>query len=202
MQSKCTTNHKNSQQLPAGVALNDHNIEFIGQPSNKTVIWMQRGHSHSFENLPKPIYKALEELFFTDDEAIVWLTRQFQEHAHDEKRLVELYTYYMYGDFDHSADVIDGVLQPSENFRETKDCISMNFLHKTIDVNGMMLCPRSISILDDMSEGVPDKMIAHKLGIAQSTYDFHKRELYKKLNVQSKPEAVAVAFRNKILCAS
>lgn len=200
MQDKSTKTTLTTQ-LPAGVGLDDHNIEFVGCKTTKTVIWLQRGNSHSFNYLPRPIYKALEELFLTDHDALKVLTENFPEDAHELARMVEIYTYYMYGDLDATPDVIDGQLQPSENYREKKDCISLQFFNKNIDIDGQPLNARSIAILDDMAEGIPDKLIAHKLGITLSTLDFHKRRLFKTMNVQSKPEAISKAYKQHVLCA-
>lgn len=200
MHSKSTTqNH--FTQLPAGVAANDHNIEFVGCKDTKTVIWLQRGHSNTFENLPEHLYSALEELFLTDHEAVKILPNWFPEAADSLPRLVEIYTYYMYGDLDTKADVIDGKLQHCENFRDGKNCISLQFKFKDIDVNGLALHQRDIIALDAFAEGIPDKTIAHMLNITLPTFDFHKRNLFKKLGVNSKPEAVAKAYQHHIICA-
>ena len=123
MQDKSTNIPLHVQQLPAGVAPNDHNIEFVGCRDNKTVIWLQRGHSNSFNNLPQNIYSALEELFLTDQSAFKVIINLFPKESHNIRRLVEIYTYYMYGDLDKTPDVIDGCLQDSENYRHSKYCL-------------------------------------------------------------------------------
>jgi DNA-binding CsgD family transcriptional regulator len=198
MNDKNTSSPVNNQQLPAGLMANDHNIEFVGNTQDKTVIWMQRGNSHPFKNLPSNIYKSLEELFLTDHQAVKFLCSNYGTIAHDLKRLTELYTYYMYGQLDSTPDVIQGQLQSPENFREQNNCPSLQFSNKYIDINGVHLSPRDIIIIDDMIEGSPDKLIAHNLGIAHSTFDFHKRNLFKKLNIQSKTQLIIQCFKNKV----
>ena len=201
MKNKFTKNLPTSQSLPSGVALNDHNIEFVGVKPTKSVIWLQCGNSHSFDNLPTTIYIALRDLLSTDIAAVKYLSDNYPEHLDNLPRLVELYTYYMYGDLDYTPDVIDGVLQPCENFRDTSDCPSLNFTNKYIDIDGVHLSKRDLVIIDDCIAGLPDKMIAHKLNIAHSTFDFHKRNLLKKIGADSKTDLIVKSFNNKVVCA-
>jgi len=200
MQSKNTTTKQGKQQLPAGVAPNDHNIEFIGVVDTKTVLWRQRGHTNTFKNISPETYEALKELFLTDQEAVAFLPTLHPEFAHDVNRLVEIYTYYMYGQVDSKPDVIEGKLQPCENFRESIDCPSLKFTNKFIDIDGAKLSPRDIQIIDDIANNLPDKMIAHKLGIHLSTYDFHKRNLFKKIGATTKLQVLKKAILNQVLC--
>ncbi|WP_422105542.1 helix-turn-helix transcriptional regulator [Winogradskyella sp.] len=200
MRSKVTNKPTEKQLLPAGISPSDPNIEFVGQANTKTVLWFQYGNPHRWETLPKNIYQALEELFLTDDTAVKVLTNHYSEIANDINRLTEIYTYYMYGDLDHNADVIDGVLQPCENFRETKDCLSLQFDFKYIDIEGVHLSQRDLKILDMCMDNMPDKLIADHLGISQSTFDFHKKNLFKKFGCDSKVSIVVKGIKNHILC--
>ena len=47
------------------------------------------------------------------------------------------------------------------------------------------LSPRERQIFDLLLEGVSPKEIAYKLKIKNSTVDFHRTKLYKKLGIQS-----------------
>ena len=201
MNNKSNTLNPVKQLLPAGVAPNDHNIEFIGNISNKTVIWTRCGNSHEFKNLPQEIYNALEELFFTDQTAIGLLTKFYPESADNVSRLVEIYTYYMYGQCDSTPDVINGELQPCENLRDHADCISRGFDNKFFDINGVHLTPRDLKIIDLAVAGEPDKAIAGELGIHIRTFDFHKRRLFDKIAAQSKIDLVRESLLNQVSCA-
>lgn len=200
METKTTVNDFAPQRLPAGVALNDHNIEFVGCKDNKTVIWLQHGNSHAFEYLPHKFYTLLLIDFINDKAAQNVIKENFPK-IKDMARKVELYTYFMYGDLDTMADIKDGKLQPNENFRDTEDCISLAFEKKTIHVDGVPLKRLYVKMMDAWAKGVPDKAIASQLGKAHTTYDFHKSKLFKILNVNSKPEAVAKGFKQHVLCA-
>jgi len=61
------------------------------------------------------------------------------------------------------------------------------------------LSSRELEILHHLVEGNSYKLIAGKLSISSHTVNFHLKNIYKKLHVNSKTGAVAVALRNKIL---
>lgn len=202
MQNKSTVNYQDQQHLPAGISPADHNIEFVGVPATKTVLWFQNGNSHQWKHIPETIYDALEELFLTDQQAVAFFGSMYKHEADNVNRLVEIYTYYLYGQLDNTPDVIDGVLQPCENFRENKDCPSLKFNNKYIDIDGVHLSQRDLQILDDIIEGLPDKMIAHRLGIAIGTFDFHKKNLFTKLGVDSKVGLAVKTLKNNVTCVN
>lgn len=199
MNSKFTTTDSITQQLPAGVALNDHNIEFVAT-KQKTVIWLKEGQAHPFGELPKSHLNALLELYLSDEEATKILPRWYPNDARNMLRMVELYTYYMYGQLDSSPDIKNGKLQTCENFRETTDCISLRFKHKYINIGGVHLSPRDLQIIDDIYQDLPDKMIADRLGIAQSTLDFHKRNLFNLIGASTKTDALKISFKHQVVC--
>lgn len=186
--------------LPSGFLPGDHNIEFVGKRDTKTVLFLQNGETHLFSELSDGIYKKLKALYLKDKTANDVLSVFYPEHQNDTKRLVELYTYYMYGCLDSVPDVKNGKLQPSENFRDNSQCISQLFSEKHITVADVELNDRDLIILDAMADGLPDKTIADSIGISQSTLDFHKRNLFKRLSVHSKTEAVVKAYKNNVLC--
>lgn len=201
MNHKSTTPYPQNQPTFAGVHPNDHNIEFIGCRNTMTVYWMRMGNTHEFKFLDHKIYTKLETLFLSDQDAVKILTKHYDSDAHNLRRLVEIYTCYMYGDHDSNPDVIEGELQTCENFRQEKDCLSLSFKNKFIDIDGVHLTRRDLNILDDIVEGLPDKMIAHKMGLHIGTYDFHKRNLFKKLKVDSKVALAVKTLKNNVPCS-
>jgi len=127
---------------------------------------------------------GVHEQFLSDDKAIVELNKL----NCSIERMVEIYIYHLYGDVDHKPDFADGKLQLSENYRHSKNPSCLDWETKWIYIDGVSLTNRDLRIIDLIKEDAPDKRIASELGIAQSTFDFHKRNLYTKLNVQSKTE--------------
>jgi DNA-binding NarL/FixJ family response regulator len=61
------------------------------------------------------------------------------------------------------------------------------------------LSPREKEILQFLCDGLSYKMIAAQLNIAYETVHTHIRRIYQKLQVNSLGEAIAVAFRKKII---
>lgn len=61
------------------------------------------------------------------------------------------------------------------------------------------LTPQETELLKLLVEGHHYKTAAHELGISKSTVSFHLKNIYQKLRVHSKTEAVAKALREKII---
>lgn len=61
-----------------------------------------------------------------------------------------------------------------------------------------LLSPRETEILDLLADGHLQKQIAEVLNISPKTVDFHIGHIYKKLNVQNAPAAVAQAYKSGI----
>jgi DNA-binding NarL/FixJ family response regulator len=61
------------------------------------------------------------------------------------------------------------------------------------------LSPREKEILIQLSHGLSYKMIASELGIAYETVHSHIKKIYQKMHVNSLSEALAIAFRTKII---
>ena len=59
------------------------------------------------------------------------------------------------------------------------------------------LSQRELDVLLALTEGYTYKAIAEKLFVSVNTVRFHLRNIYAKLHVRSRTEAVAKALRNK-----
>jgi NarL family two-component system response regulator LiaR len=60
------------------------------------------------------------------------------------------------------------------------------------------LTPRELEVLQYLCEGLQNKEIARKLGISEKTVKHHIQEVYGKLGVGNRAEAVAFALKNGI----
>ena len=67
------------------------------------------------------------------------------------------------------------------------------------DLVNYNLSPHEIRILKLLVEGHNYKTAATKLGVAPTTINFHLQNIYQKLQVHSKTEAVAKALRNQLI---
>ena len=61
-------------------------------------------------------------------------------------------------------------------------------------VNG--LSPRELEILDRLTQGGPNKVIARQLGIAETTVKIHLKAVYSKIEVNNRTQAAVWAVRN------
>lgn len=61
------------------------------------------------------------------------------------------------------------------------------------DVAGWKLAARELEVLQHLAAGLSNRTIASTLGISENTVKFHVRNLFKKLDVGSRTEAIALA---------
>ncbi len=61
------------------------------------------------------------------------------------------------------------------------------------------LTPHEVRVLRLMTEGHSYKSAAAELGVSRSTIAFHVRKIYDKLQVEGRSEAVAKAFRGRLI---
>ena len=64
------------------------------------------------------------------------------------------------------------------------------------DVTGWNLAPRELEVLQHLATGQRNRTIASTLGISENTVKFHVRNLFKKLDVGSRTEAIALAHNH------
>lgn len=180
----------------AGLMPYDSNIEFVGIRKTKQVLWLQNGSNHYFSDLPVEHYNLLKTSYLKDHKA-----RRFLEAVSDHlPRQVELYTYYMYGEVDGTPDISNGKLSESENFRDTRNCPSLLWNSKNINIGSHVLTSKQLVIIDFMLiQDLPDKAIASALGISHKTLDFHKHKLYKAVGVSTKMELLKLSMKYKIV---
>lgn len=188
------TNFKAYPQI-AGLMPNDSNLEFIGVRKTKQVLWMQNGNNHYFSDLPLYYYTLLKNAYLKDHTAIAFLS----EVSDKLRTQVELYTYYMYGSLDATPDIKNGKLAPSENFRDSRNCPSLLWDSKNINIKSHIFTPRQLVIVDFIADNLPDKAIAAALGVTTKTLDFHKSRLFRALGVTTKTELLYLSIQYKII---
>ena len=182
--------------LLAGMDMqNSRDLEFYGNRENKTVIVLQAGQAKPFKDLEPKYYALIKEALEND----LGAQEYFRGKNYPEERKVELYTYFMWGDLDHTPDISGGALQPSENFRDNSECPSMNFDGKHFQIDGQDLTKRDMIIIDMSARECTDFEIADRLNIAIKTLDSHKSKLLKKLGCGSKLGIVSKSYRQHLI---
>jgi DNA-binding NarL/FixJ family response regulator len=61
------------------------------------------------------------------------------------------------------------------------------------------LSPRELSILESLESGRSNREIAERLFVAEQTVKFHLTNIYRKLGVSSRTEAVHYAYANGLV---
>lgn len=192
---KITNNLSTHQAIVAGVLPSDNNIEFVGVPETKQVLWLQNGSNHYFADLPVQYMELLRNEYKKNPAAEEFLSKVTTSQA----RQLELFTFYMYGALDTTPDIKNGILSPSENFRSSRNCPSLRWENKNITINDNVLTPRELFITDMFASNTPDKAIAVALGISDSYFNDLKAKLYKKAGVNTKASYVIKAMQEQII---
>jgi len=197
MKNKTTTSLQHSQHLIAGLLKKDCGIEFFGILETMQVQWLQNGNVHSFEELSAKNYTILANAYNSNAAALQHISCIVEQGSFISfKRQVEIYTYFMYGGLDGNPDLVNDELQEPENYRHSRDCISLKF--KKIKLNGSPLKSREVQMIDLFIEDDKDDVIAEKMGIAVSTYNQHKKELFTKTGLHTKTAVAVAAVRQRI----
>ena len=91
--------------------------------------------------------------------------------------------------------VLDGGVALSPEIAKTV----LEVMNKSKQPDRFGLSEREMDVLKLLADGLVAKQIANDLGVSYFTVNFHVRNLYKKLEVQSQSGAVAKAFRSGLL---
>ena len=63
------------------------------------------------------------------------------------------------------------------------------------ETNLQILTPREIEVLQMLTNGMSNKLVAQNLHISEHTVKFHVSSIFQKLDVSTRTEAVAVGVR-------
>ena len=101
----------------------------------------------------------------------------------------------------------DDIIRSLKDFLTGGAPINAQIARKVLDMFAEFAAPRGNypitdaekEILQRLIEGNPKKQIAHELGVSFHTVDTHLRNIYMKLHVHSRSEAVAKALKERLL---
>ena len=68
-----------------------------------------------------------------------------------------------------------------------------------VDEVAHLLSDREIEVLQQLSHGYSNKLIGRKMDVSDSTVRFHLRNIFAKLNVKSRLQAVSVAQQRGLI---
>ncbi|WP_336092599.1 hypothetical protein [Leeuwenhoekiella sp. CH_XMU1409-2] len=172
-------------------------VEFFAIRKNMTVMFFQNGVCKRWEELHPQLFTIMANAYQKDAGA-----KQYLESWNlNYNRQVELFTYFGWGTLDHQPDILNGVLQPCENFRHGEDCPSVHFDTKEFTINRQPLNKRDLQIIDVAASGLSNLVAAEKLGIAISTYNSQKADLFKKTGTDNVVSLVMAAAKEKLIAS-
>ena len=199
MQDKSTHSAASPQHLIAGLLPEDNSVEFFCVGNLKTH-WIQNGQSHTWRELPIPLYAVCMNHYNKNEKARAVLGGIEEDGKPVSRdRQLEIYMSLGWGTPDGKPDMINGVLQEMENFRHSRDCMSLRF--KQLKIEGKPLKPREIFMLDEMASPADpvDQTIAIAMKIRRSTFNQHSRALRDKAGVASKHALLMKATREGVV---
>ncbi|WP_416440403.1 response regulator transcription factor [Leeuwenhoekiella sp. A16] len=197
MPTKSTLSKPFQQDLTTCDHQNENTIEFFGIRKNMTTMFFQNGKAKEWSQLPKNLFVIMANAYQQDQGAKTY----FSTWNIPYKRQVELFTYFGWGTLDHKPDIINGVLQPCENFRHSENCPSVKFDTKHFTINRQQLTERDLKIIDISAKGTLNTEAARMLNITVSTYNSHKAKLFKKTGTDGVVSLLMAAFKEKLIAS-
>jgi len=181
--------------IPAGSMPGDQSVEIFGDRTSKEVFYFKDGQTHKFETLPQTYKTQLLKRLLSDKIAM----KQLGHLGYTEA--LKRFAFCHYGSIDNIADFCkDGKLGQSDNFRCGENCTCLKWQSKNITTeDGQRITPRQLQIIDLLRKGLPDKQIAHILGICISTVDNHKTAIMHKLKAYSKVDIITKSINQNII---
>lgn len=196
MYHKITTKNPDGQvfKLPAGIIPGDYATELFGVRETRKVFAICNGATVPFGSINPELKARIFDKMLKDDAAMADLQGLSYEEALEE------YAFCLYGLADEAPDFSAcGSPGPAENFRCGGNCRCMKWASKQITINGQQLTPREVEVTEMLNSDMPDKQIADLLKISPNTLTQHKRNLYDKAGVKSRPGLIEKAFTHRVI---
>ncbi|MDA8192467.1 MAG: response regulator transcription factor [Thermaerobacter sp.] len=92
-----------------------------------------------------------------------------------------------------------GTIRQTHQGQITVDLHAWNWLYPTADPPDTPLTAREHDILQAMSQGLPNKQIAARLGVSEKTVKAHVSRILAKLRVKDRTQAVVEASRRRMI---
>lgn len=187
-----------SPNLPAGFLEGDMRIEFF---TEGTTTWAQQnGVKVRIQDAAAEIKNIILADMASRPSAIKALVNAgITEHT---EQLIQ-YTRCCFGGYDGQADVVDGDVIHAEYWDcgNRGTCQYEGTLCCSILVGDQKISRREIEMIGFICTGLPDKQIAEKMGIEESTINVMKRRLCEKIGGHTKLDIMNFAIRRQIFNA-
>lgn len=183
-----------SAQLPAG--LEDSNLELYVH--NNELKANYNGKKKLFIELPDEVKEPFEIEMIADKIAVKSLNDDMG--IFESSEMLVQYTKCNYGGHDYQPDLCNG-----QTKREYWDCGNRGNcpaegkVCKLPEGDHGTLTPREFQITVKVAEGLPDKLIADKLGISVNTLRSHLENIRRKLGAYNRTDIMKFAAKNNLI---
>lgn len=176
--------------------LNCSNIEFFNDKDK--VKAFSQGKIHDFYDLPFSILMVLRDALSKENDTDTILKDWLPE---SEMKRLEKFVSCRFGGLDFTPDIKNLTLGHGEYWdcplRGT--CKGEGIVCKQLVYNNHTLTAKDIKAMRLLSTSITNEGLADDLDMPMGTFNLFKKELYKKLNIQTKQEAVVIAVELNLL---
>lgn len=177
--------------------LRDSGIEFFNDEQNKVKVFSQ-GKLTDFYDVTFATLIILREALAQENDVDTILKEWFPG---SEMKRMEKFASCRFGGLDFKPDIKDMKLQMGEYWPCPLRgvCKGEGIVCQTLIYNDHEITPSEIKLIKLLATNLTNEALADKMHMPMGTFNFFKKELYKKLNVQTKQEAALIAVELNLL---
>lgn len=181
--------------------LNTTNSMYPGMMDSSTEFFVSQGEVKIIQNskvlpfceISSATMQILDEAINNDSQAKIEL---LDMHPNSKMKRIEQYAMCRFGGLDFQGDIKDGELQDGEYWPcpNHGNCKSEGILCKLPNYNGERLKKEDVKLLQLTATNLTNDVIGEKMNMPMGTLHKFKKQLYQKLNIQTKQEGVMISF--------
>jgi len=171
-------------------------VEFFND--NKKVKAFSQGKIQDFYDLPFSILMVLRDALKNEHDADTVLKEWFPG---SEMKRLEKFVSCRFGGLDFTPDIQNLTLGKGEYWDCPLRgvCKGEGIVCKPLTYNTETLTTHDIKAIRLLATSITNEALAGELNLPMGTFNLFKKQLYKKLNIQTKQEAVVIAVELNLL---
>jgi DNA-binding CsgD family transcriptional regulator len=181
-------------QIPSGLV--DENIELFSV--NGKVMATHNGSVKHLYDLPFHFIELLTNEMYASPSIVLALQ---MAGFRSKKAQLEKFAECRFGGYDFTADFKEGQFSEAEyhDCGYRGECPMEGVVCGFFKINGHIITPFEIQMIQLLATEDTIPVMAEKLKVCMNTFETKKQKLYEKLEVLSRPRAVAKAYNFQIL---
>lgn len=171
-------------------------IEFFNQ-DNKIKAFT-KGKMVDFEDLPYTYHQILKDALVKEPETLKFLK---EWHPESEMKVIEQFVKCRFGGLDFVPDIKNLELQTGEYWEcpLRGSCKGEGLVCRSLSYNNHVLSNKEIKLLKLLPTSLTNEALCDEMEMPMGSFNLFKKELYQKLNIQTKQEAVVIAVRLNLI---